>query len=51
MPAFIANGKGQALRETMYLPDNAFQFFMGSAFRTLLKAPVRGEMRDASGAG
>jgi hypothetical protein len=51
MPALISNGKGQAQRVTIDLPGNVFQFFAGSAFRTLLKAPVRGELRDASGAG
>jgi hypothetical protein len=51
MPALIANGKGQAQRVTMYLPDNVFHFFAGSAFRAMLKAPVRGELRDAAGAG
>ena len=51
MPALIANGKGQAQRVTLYLPDDVFQFFAGSAFRTLLKAPPGGELRDASGAG
>jgi hypothetical protein len=42
MPALIANGKGQAQRVTLYLPDDVFQFFAGSAFRTLLKAPPGG---------
>jgi hypothetical protein len=51
MPALIANGKGQAQRVTGYLPDHVFHFFAGSAFRTMIKAPVRGELRDASGAG
>ncbi len=51
MPALISNGKGQAQRVTIYLPDNVFQFFTGSACKILLKAPVRGELCDASGAG
>jgi hypothetical protein len=51
MPALIVNSKGQALRVTMYLTDNVFQFFARSAYRTLLKAPVKRELRDASGAG
>jgi hypothetical protein len=51
MPALIANGKGQAPRVTLHLSDNTFQFFAGSAYRTLLKAPFRVELCDASGAG
>ena len=51
MPALIADGKGQALRVTMYLTDNVFQFFARSAYRTLLKAPGKKKLRDASRAG
>jgi len=35
----------------LHLSDNTFQFFAGSAYRTLPKAPIRAELRDASGAG
>ena len=51
MPALIAKGNGQALRVTMYLPESAFQFFSENAYRTLLIVPIRGELRDAAGAG
>ena len=50
MPALIANGKGQARRVSLHMSDNLVQFYAESAYRILLKVPVRGKLCAAVGA-